>query len=166
MVFDYDVYYRQNFAIPSLLIAFCLFLLLSILVNIYKILLAVKKGSELPQDEIVKNVIGIAIVVILIVLNAIPLIRGGVFLICERENDAITVSGTIDNTVELPSFGGAKYGVEQNHGHGEAIVIDGVRYFLVTFGEFKQGDQVLVKVLPKSRFILEIELFHENDTAQ
>ena len=57
MVFDYDVYYRQNFAIPSLLIAFCLYLLLSILLNIYKIHLTVKNGSELPQDEIVKNVI-------------------------------------------------------------------------------------------------------------
>lgn len=110
MVFDYDVYYRQNFAIPSLLIAFCLFLLFSILLNIY-------------------------------------------------------ISGTIDNTIELPSFGGAKYGVEQNHGYGEAIEIDGVRYFLVTFGEFKQGDQVVVKVLPKSRFILEIELFHEKNTC-
>ena len=63
----------------------------------------------------------------------------------------------IEDTFEIPFFGGMKYDVDQNNGYGEGIVIDGTKYYLMTYGDYKEGDVVTIKVLPKSKLILEME---------
>ena len=70
---------------------------------------------------------------VLIGINIIPLARGGVHMLYEKEKDAVEIVGEIEYTLELPSLGGNKYGVEQNHRYGEGIVIDGTKYYLMTY---------------------------------
>ena len=41
-------------------------------------------------------------------------------------------------------------------GYGGAIVINGEKYYLITYGDTKVGDYVYLSVLPKSHFVMEI----------
>ena len=90
----------------------------------------------------------------LFTINTIRFLRGGVHLLFERETNKVQITGVIERTGEIDYYSGAKYGIEQNHGSGETITIDGIEYFLVTYGELKEGDRVIAEVLPKSRFVL------------
>lgn len=56
----------------------------------------------------------------LMIVNIIPLARGGAYLLIEKENDAIHMYGTIEDTLEIGFLGGQKYPVDRNHGNGEA----------------------------------------------
>lgn len=150
MTFDYEIYYRQNCILPVI------FLLGAICVA----------GSLLPHQIENKDAnsdypgvaryFSLCVLLFLIVVNLIPLARGGVFLLIEKESDAEQIIGTIEDTIEIGSIGGAKYRVNQNHGYGEAIVVDGKKYYLVNYGDFQIGDDVELEVLPRSRFVLQI----------
>lgn len=111
------------------------------------------------KDFLLKNVKIIfffILVAFLISINVVPLVRGGIYLFSEKESDTVEINGVIEDTFELSWFGGAKYGVKQNHGNGEGIIINGTKYYLVTYGELKQRDNVSIILLPKSKLILEI----------
>ncbi len=113
-----------------------------------------KKCKNLTLKELIKYIVGLLVSITLISVNLIPLIRGGIFLIAEKEEDAIKIEGVIEELHELSSFGGYKYNFEQNN--GESIVLNGVKYYLMTYDKLQVGDNVLIRVLPKSRLILEI----------
>jgi hypothetical protein len=112
--------------------------------------------SHRSYVEIAKMIIGLAVILFLMMVQIIPLSRGGIYLLFEKENDAIEITGEIENTFEIPSVGGMKYNVKQNHGSGEGIVIEGTKYYLMTYGDFREGDIVTIKVLPKSKLVLEL----------
>ena len=78
-------------------------------------------------------------------------------MLYENQQHAIHISGFIENTDEIDAFTGSKYSVEQNNGNGVSIVVNGVKYYLMTFGDLKTGDYVSLEVLPKSGFILSFE---------
>lgn len=75
----------------------------------------------------------------------------------EKETDIIEVSGVIEDTIEIDALTGCKYGTENNHGRGEALIVNGKKYYLTTYGDLKVGDKVILKVLPRSRFVIEIQ---------
>lgn len=56
----------------------------------------------------------------LLIINLIPLFRGGIYLLYENETDQIQVSGKIEDTIEINSLTGAKYHTENNNGNGDA----------------------------------------------
>ena len=155
MTYEYNIYYRQNCIIPIILILFIGLLMVKIGWNLFK------KFSTINFYQCVKENIPQCIFLIgclfLIAINSIHLFRGGIYLLTEKESDVININGTIEETIEIDFLTGSKYNVENNHGRGEAIVINGTRYYLTTYGDLKVGDNVSITVLPKSKFILEIQ---------
>ena len=147
MEYDYSVYYRQNCILPILFSSFCLILLTVFVVSVCK-----KLSAHEPLD-ILQSVLILVTFLLLTTLNLTPLFRGGFWLLFEKENDAVTITGTVEETDEI-RFAGAKYGVENNNGFGETLVVDGVKYYLMTYGDTEVGDTVTLKVLPRSRIVL------------
>lgn len=155
MKFEYSVYFRQNFIVPLCLLVFCFIFFIPSIIRF--VIDLIHKAADHSIGNLIKHVAFLLILSFLVTLNLIPLMRGGFFLLFEREKDAIEIEGTIEELDELSWFGGSKYDFEQNHGNGETIVINGVKYYLMTYGTFQLGDCVIIKVLPKSKLILEIE---------
>ena len=150
MVFEYQIYFRQNCLGPLVFLLFTIIALIWDAIEVIKVQrpVCIKKcGAEIAL---------FCICSFLFTINFIPLLRGGIYLLFERETDKTIVSGVIEETGEIDFYTGAKYGVEQNQGSGETITISGVKYYLVTYGDLKEGDSVTAEVLPKSRFVLSI----------
>ena len=152
MTYDYNVYYRQNCVLPLSLLLFSIALLVSF------ILRYVRTSRSHLIGETIGAICGILIFAFLIIINAIPLARGGIYLLFEKQTDATQVSGLVERTMELGFLGGAKYQVDNNHGYGEAIVVNGETYYLTTYYDTKVGDTVAIEVLPRSRIVLRLTL--------
>ena len=114
---------------------------------------------ERSIGTILKYILALVVIFFLMWIQIIPLSRGGFYLLFEKENEAIEITGTIESTFEISSLGGMKYDVEQNNGNGEGIIVDGTKYYLMTYGDLKEGDMVTIKVLPKSKLILELSYY-------
>lgn len=151
MTFDYNVYFRQNCVVPVAFLLVTIFVVSSQIARWWN-----NNGASTNVTRLTRA-LAVCIFVFLFIVNMIPLIRGGAYLLIEKESDVIQVQGTIEDTIELGSIGGAKYQVEQNHGYGEAIVIDGSKYYLMTYGDYRIGDNVVIDVLPRSSLVLRID---------
>lgn len=151
MTFDYDMYYRQNCVLPIIFLLGAIYMIGSLFVHWFD------NNNSCSKCSTSVRIFSLCIFLFLLVVNVIPLARGGLFLLIEKEKDSEQIIGTIEETIEIGSLGGAKYRVEQNRGYGEAIVVDGRKYYLVTYGNFQIGDNVTLEVLPRSRFVLQIE---------
>ena len=149
--YNYSVYLRQNCIIPLLLLIFSSTFLALTIQSLWK-------EQDTRQPEELKSIILCGcIAVFLIVVNVVPLARGGIHLLYEKESDQIKETGVIEEKIEIPSFGGAKYETENNNCFGEAIVFNGKKYYLTTYYDLQLGDYVDVSVLPRSRFVLNIK---------
>lgn len=154
MRFAYEEYYRQDCIVPLILVAFSTFIMV-------KIVMSVIRSYPSKAGIFVKNnifrMLFFMLAFFLITINSIHLLRGGIYLLFEKKEQAICVSGTIENMHEIDGWTGSKYSVEQNKGNGVSIVVNGVKYYLMTFGDLEIGDHISFDVLPKSRFILYLE---------
>ena len=152
MRFEYSNYLRQDCYAPLSLALFSLFFLICVLFSFIK-----KKSFDI--SEIGKCVILLIIGCYLFGINAIHLSRGGLYLLSEHESDQIQIEGLVEKTIEIGSLTGAKYRDDnpfRNHGYGEALVIEGEKYYLTSYGDTKVGDYVRLSILPKSHFVLEL----------
>ncbi|MCH5316660.1 MAG: hypothetical protein J1E05_01670 [Eubacterium sp.] len=147
MIYDYNVYLRQNCIVPLCLALFTLIWFIGFLVSFLK---------EKNKKQL-KFILFFLIPAFLITINLFPLLRGGIYLLFEKETDQIQVSGKIEDTMEIDSYTGQKYDTENNHGYGEIIVVNGEKYYLTTYGDFGVGDDVILDVLPRSGFVLKME---------
>lgn len=154
-MYDYNVYYRQNCIIPLALIVFCCILSIKVGWSVWK------KGMapNLLQwfKENIVSCIFIVLFLFLVTINSIHLLRGGIYLLFENEADTIKITGVIEKTIEIDAITGSKYNVDNNFGRGEAIVVNGNKYYIMSYGDLKEGDQVILEVLPRSKFVLKIE---------
>ena len=144
MSFDYGVYFRQNCIVPLLLLLF--FAVLLIRVG-YRLVLRLSKNfclGALKENSL--TLVLLAVLILFITISAVPLLRGGIYLLFEKESD-----------VEIDGITGGKYGTENNNGRGEALIVNGAKYYLTTYGDLKVGDSVVMSVLPRSRFVLNIQ---------
>ena len=153
MEFSYSVYYRQNALIPLILSLFCVGM---IIYWIVKFIISWHRGLLKFDSTGRKFLFLFAVFAFLLIVNLVYLFRGGIYLFTEKENDGIYVEGVIEETMEAGWLAGNKYDVEQNNGLGEIIILNGDKYYIMTYGNFKKGDYVCAKVLPKSKFVLEI----------
>ena len=152
MKFEYSTYLRQDCYAPLSLALFSLLFLIIVMVGFIK-------HKPYNTLEVVECVILLSIGCYLFGINAIHLSRGGLYLLFEHESSQIQVDGVVEETIEIDSITGAKYRVENqysNHGHGEALIVNGEKYYLITYGDTKVGDFVRLSVLPKSHFVLEL----------
>lgn len=155
MTFDYDVYYRQDCLVPLFLVAFCSVLMTSVVISL------INKGAGMKFLTLIKmnmpRVVFVMIFVFLLVVNSIHLFRGGIYLLFEKQEAAVQISGTVQEICEIDAFTGSKYDVQQNFGRGECLIIDGQKYYVMACENITVGDVLVITVLPKSHFVLEIQ---------
>ena len=159
MSFDYNVYFRSDCFVPllsaicsSILCLFALVLFSSFIRDIYYYKNVIKRVSQ-------------CIFLVILIITMLNVTRteikrlsiGGIYLLAEKKEDTESISGIIEKMDETDIFIRRKYyNVENNAGKGEFIFVNGNRYYLMTYGDLKIGDCVVMQVLPKSRFVLEI----------
>ena len=153
MNFEYEVYFRQDCVVPLLFLLFNLVFVVAIVINMIKVI--VQFGISTFWDNCPKYIVGLLIGLLLVSYLLVPLVRGGFYLLFEKKQDAVIIEGEVQELFENGSFGAPRYGIEQNKGRGEGIVIDGVKYYVMTYGNIRRGDRVRMRVLPKSKFVLE-----------
>ncbi len=159
--FDYETYRVDNCFIPMGFLLFTIIALIIFIVGYVRYF--GDRASDRSIREITKVILGLAVILFLMMTQIIPLSRGGIYLLFEKENEAIEITGEIENTFEIPFIGGMKYDVKQNHGQGEGIVIEGTKYYLMQYGDYREGDIVTIKVLPKSKLVLELNIAEDFD---
>ncbi len=149
MKFDYSVYLRKNCHIPLVLATFCF---VCIIVAIFYFF----KDKPHSAVKVLKLIALLSVAGFLLGINVACLSRGGFCLLFENEADQIQIEGIVEKTVEIDSLTGAKYDVDNNHGNGEALVINGEEYYMFSYGDTKVGDYVYMSVLPRSHFVMEL----------
>ena len=142
--------------IPIILILFCRFVIVPALVSC---ILKIKNSKK----NVIKVIVFSLVAITFLSNNLITLLRGGIYLLFENENDSVIISGTIEDQIELTSLEGRKYKVHKNYGRGEALIINGTKYFIISYGDFKKGDVVTLRILPKSKIVLGID-YSDQDT--
>ena len=156
MKFEYAVYHKLDCIFPICFGLFSMFLLLAALFSLIQ-----------TKDPKVKRTSFIALCCccFLFGIEAIHLLRGGIFLLIENEEDQVQVAGIVEKTIDFnPQIGSRYFSVApyQNnplygdHPWGGGLVINGEKYFLVSYGDTKVGDYVRLTVLPKSHYVLEL----------
>lgn len=161
MQFDYNTYYRINFELPFRSVIFGLIVIVSTALIVVK---KFKNNHYIDLKSFIldnsKQLFVIAIALSIMLVHIPSLARGGIYLIQEKEEDAILISGKIEDFMKLSLYSSGNKYYDKNstfQGYGECIVIDGIKYYLM-YGDLKKGDDVTVKVLPKSKLILEFTI--------
>lgn len=153
MTFDYNVYYTSNLVIP--LIIFLFAFLCFIAFAITSIREISKYSFSFYKKNWFRNVIITFILLLLMTIGIIPLAKGGVYLLTENESNSVMIEGIVSRTFDNNLSMGTKYHVNGDTQFGGGIVIDSEIYYCVSYGDIEVGDYVLLKVLPKSKLILE-----------
>ena len=155
MIYDYSVYYRQNCVVP---IFICLFFFGMLILSIVSLVKDLRSHTKERINSIFSAVIVVGIALYLFIASAIPLARGGIYLLFEKESDSVQVSGQVEETIEIACDGGGRYGsTENNHGWGEAIIVNGEKYYMTSYYDIKEGDYVVLEVLPRSRLVMKMQ---------
>lgn len=150
MAFSYAVYRDVFLIIPGLV---TVFMVVTVAVSFS---LFLKKWVHRQQTIIdaFKLLFCLSMVVFCTIPQIQYLANGGIYLLKEKEGDALVCTGMIESVCE-PSkrFPGFK----SFHQYGADIVIGNEQYFAVTCETFKEGDYVTIYYLPNSHFVLSIE---------
>ncbi len=92
------------------------------------------------------------------VIILMPTLRHTVHLLTERESDAVCLTGKVASinedygSLHYPSFTeGEKYS------KASIIIIDNEEYYIMSRGELKKGDVIIISYLPDSKIILSWE---------
>lgn len=155
MKFEYSEYLICLLVLPA---AIACFAAPAVIGMVKGILTDQYSSKNKPVSSIVLSVLVLLVCLAPMVQHVI---NGGIYLLFEDENSAITTQGEVLSITE-PSerFPGFK----TNHQYGADIVIDGKTYFAITAGFVTTGDTVTITYLPQSLVILELNL--ETDAAE
>ena len=120
--------------------------------------------KKLILDEAVRLIFGILIFGFLLHLNVDILRHGGIYLLHEKEADAVEMQGYISAIMDVEEAEGYDF---PNFGSGPVVqcTINDVKCIVVDRGSLEEGDYVLVKYLPKSRYVLYIGEVDEESEA-
>lgn len=131
--------------------------ILAIIFNV-RYLLKEKKRKAAP-------ICALCVAVLILALGLGPLLNGGFSLLSEKEVEAIEITGTIEdmqpvNYFTIPIFRGEScdYGPTDKwyEASGVEFTINGVKCKCKRKGDLQIGDEVTVKYLSKSGYILSI----------
>ncbi len=92
MNFEYSVYFRQNCIVPLLFFAFCIFA--GVIPLFQKGRMSSPEKTPIA-NKTVTRIVTVLILLVLISVNVLPLARGGIYLLFEKEKDLIEVVGTV-----------------------------------------------------------------------
>lgn len=155
MIFSYAFYLRIATIVPLLIGIFLVYFLSSFFVGFVQ---------EIIKRKITAKSILFGVITIILCCDwyfylGSQFISSGVYLMFEQESDAVEIVGVIDeiysmNDLEFPRL---KSNYDKGTENGVCFVIDGVRCKAIRCGDFKVGDQVKVRYLPQSTFVLSIQ---------
>ena len=150
MSFDYNAYFRSNFAVPIVVL---LFFLLCTIPLIKSFVSQVVKREPFTKELMTMLFMIVCFAFLIFSFSVNSLKNGGIYLANEKERDATTKICIIEEINEpsklYPYF-------KHDHKYGADITVNGETYFAIESGEFKVGDKVTITYLPKSRVILSI----------
>ncbi len=155
MNFSYTMYQKGCFIVPMVLVVFALIIVSSVIVSVFK-----KSSQKKYKKGQIFYVFVLLFCVYMIVMSVGKLASGGIFIMLDKEKNAVELTGKIDeikniNEFKIPLF---KTGYE----YGETSGVE------ITIGEtiikgpgcisnyVKLGDEVTIVYLPNSGYILNI----------
>lgn len=153
MTFAYQDYLFSNLLLP-------VFALVFISVPVFQMIGRIIRQLIRGERAAFGDYRGVILFVLLILLAAIlvsSLLHGGIHLIYERADDAVTVTGTIEDIQKRSALSGTRYTAYGESGSGYDYTIDGITCTGMAIGTLEAGDEVTVTYLPKSGFVLSIE---------
>lgn len=154
MQFDYSIYYRGCFVLPSSIALFSLGVIILATVNYI--------GRVCTHKVALKDTLGyifiLSILSFFIIMNVGRLIHGGMYLKNEKESDAVEMQGEIANIEGLGRFSFPELKSAYGYGdtNGVQFTINGIQCKASVKGDLEVGDYVTVVYLPKSGYILSI----------
>lgn len=167
MKFDLD-YYRSSLCLCAAIFLVCGILLFK---GCISGILTIKKHTE-NTNKIKSITHGIGIVLalglsIFFIISSIGGLRYGIYLITEKESDALVLHGEIEEIKELRNqlvhnyknankYTTEHYNIDELNAH--LITISGKKYYCMVKGKLKVGDAVEITYLPKSTIVLEVNI--------
>ena len=164
MVFSYNDYQFHCLMLPLFVI---IFFSAAMIYNTVSSLKEITKNG-ISIEDVFSILFFLIIWIFFLRVDGGCLLNGGMYLFSEKEADSCTVVGTIDEITyndqySFPNM--AKFykqydreGEELSHIYGCKIFVDGLSLTIPQRGELNQGDRVSVTFLPKSKYVLEIEI--------
>lgn len=153
MSFAYTDYLMNNLMLPLFALVFIAVPLVRFLSRIFA---NVFRGENVYLGSLGTTLILIALILIAAVLIYM-LFNGGIYLIFEHGNDAVTAEGTIEEIQKLNALQGVRYASNGETTFGYEFTVDGITCVGMAVGSFQEGDEVTITYLPKSGFLLEIQ---------
>lgn len=156
MIISINMYRPTACYFPIFLIVFGLIFTITCAISIFIHVKDIKN----KYTYIIASILGIIITIVCFISpSVVSLANGGIYLLTEKEEDAIEVSGTIEDfaypSQRVTTFKG-KY-ANSSLPFGVDVVIDGETYFMPYIEGFYKEEIVVIKYLPKSKFILSID---------
>lgn len=152
MYFDYYQYYRGCLIVSIFLVLFILCMLVPTV--LYYTRVALRKCISLRDG--MKCVLFVLICGFSLCMNVGILLHGGIYMLNEKETDAVEMQGYISDIRGLGRFAFPK--LKSDYGYGETngveFTINGVQCTAIVKGSLEVGDYVSVVYLPKSGYVL------------
>ncbi len=153
MSFGYDEYFFATCFAP-------------ILSSLLGIAILVASGIGLFRKKNIQSLLALVFALCLLpfaLMNISVLARGSVYLLFEKEENAVTISGQIEETLEPAYYPRPEY----MHCVGETVIMNGEKYHLLRpLKDMRAGDNVEMQVLPRSHFVLEVVKLNVNGQPQ
>lgn len=153
MTFAYQDYLFNSLLLPVFALVF---LAVPVFQMIGRIIAQLVRGERAAFGDY-RGVILFVLLILLGVLLVSSLFQGGIHLIYERADDAVTVSGTIEEIHKRSALSGTRYTSHGETSSGYDYTVNGVTCTGMALGTLEVGDEVTVTYMPKSGFVLAIE---------
>ena len=156
MQFLYHQYLMTSLIFPLFIIGIAL---VGIIPELFQMNYAIFHNHTYQSMHFVRTLSVLLISGFFICIGTSRLMYGGIHLIYERESDAVVVHGQIESIEELDilAFPSLNCKYTEGNTHGIQITINGIHYTAIEKGTLESGDSVVIKYLPKSRYILHID---------
>lgn len=153
MSFSYFSYLLNNLMLPVFALAFVAFPVCKMLGRIIGSLV---RGERVEFGDFSAVMMFILLIVLFAILANILISGGGLNLITERADDALTMEGTIETIESGTIWANPRYSANGEMSNGYTLTVDGVECFSMALGTLEVGDQVTVTYMPNSGYVLSI----------
>ena len=154
MHFEYTQYVRGCLIIPIFVSLFALSMLISVVLHLITVIIQ----QKLSTRDVINSLLAVLVCGFFLCMNVGRLSYGGIHLIYERESNVVELQGEITQIKELSRYSFPELKSEYGYGetNGVQFSIDGIVCTAPTRGTLEVGDNVVVAILPQSRYILSI----------
>ena len=154
MAFSYWEYFIYNLMLPVFGIVFVAVPTFRLVMRLLEQYATGKRRVNWDGQSIVFFV---AMLIVAVLLGKNLVTGGGIHLVYERPEAAVTVEGTVEEVKANSIWSGLRYTAYGESSSGYEYTINGETMKGMAKGTLEPGDEVTVTYLPKSGFVLSIE---------